>query len=73
MMGETTGGGTCVVRTAYSALGSQYSISGLQMIAQEKYGKIINVEDGIKADIALTENEMLDRTIVANKLLSFNK
>ena len=73
MMGETTGGGTCVVRTAYSALGSQYSISGLQMIAQEKDGKIINVEDGIKADIALTENEMLDRTIVANKLLSFSK
>ena len=34
---------------------------------------LTNIDEVNKADIALTENEMLDRTIIANKLLSFIK
>lgn len=53
-IGETTGGGTCVVRDAFTAIGSKYSVSGLQMLSKrDKDNKLVNIEDGVTADIPL--------------------
>lgn len=68
IMGETSGGGTCVVRSTFTATGTKYALSGLEMLAIEENGKLVNIESGVKADISLTQKEMLDRTVIANKL-----
>ena len=67
-IGETTGGGTCVVRPAYTALGSLYNVSGLQMLSKRNGDKLDNIEGGVAADIALDKNYTIDRQRVAKTL-----
>ncbi|MCR4911536.1 MAG: hypothetical protein K5925_03335 [Bacilli bacterium] len=69
-IGETTGGGTCVVRPAYTALGSLYNISGIQMLSKRNGEKLVNIEDGVTADIPLNDvRATIDRNAVAKALL----
>ena len=68
-IGETTGGGTCAVRAAYTALGSMYHVSGPQMISKrDKDNKLVNIEDGVAADIALDKKLTIVRNEVAKAL-----
>ena len=70
-IGETTGGGTCVVRDAFTAIGSKYSVSGLQMLSKrDKDNKLVNIEDGVTADIALDGKLTIVRSEVVKALKS---
>ncbi len=69
-IGEATGGGTCVVRPAFTAIGSLYHISGLQMLSKrDKDNKLVNIEDGAAADIALDRKLTIVRSEVVKALL----
>lgn len=68
-IGETTGGGTCVIRPVYNALGSFYYVSGLLMLSKASESGLVDIEDGVPADIALDKNLTIDRQAVARALL----
>lgn len=72
-IGQTTGGGTCVLRESFTALGSKYALSGLQTLGKrDNDGKIVNIEDGAAPDIALSDvRSTLDRDIISTKLLEY--
>ena len=68
-IGETTGGGTCVVRPAFTAIGSMYNISGLQMLSKRNGDKLDNIEAGVTADIPLSDvRATIDRQAIVNAL-----
>ena len=66
VIGETTGGGTCVIRKAFTPIGSNYVVSGLLMLSKRKDGKLTNIEDGVTPDIALEVDKTIDRGAVAD-------
>ena len=69
-IGETTGGGTCAVRLAFNALGSSYYISSPLMLSKREDGQLVDIEEGVPADIALEKASTIDRKAVAKALLS---
>jgi len=72
-IGETTGGGACVVRPCSSALGSSYSVSGPMCIMTEKDGKLINVDAGIPAEHPVAKDKFFDRSYIASQLKEWVK
>ena len=72
-IGETTGGGACVVRPCVSALGSSYSVSGPMNIMTEKDGKLTNVDAGIPAEHAVAKDKFFDRSYIASQLKEWVK
>lgn len=66
-LGETSGGGACVVRSSTTNTGSNYVLSGLTEIMVEKNGGIENVDKGVEADVAIAQSSMFDRDVVSKK------
>lgn len=66
--GETSGGGTCVVRPYFTAIGAGVSTSGVTTVATENGGTLSNVEKGVPADIALESAEFFNRTVISEKI-----
>ena len=57
LLGDTSGGGSCVVRTMSSAWGSLFSISGTKRISFVKNGSFYDVDRGVDPDVFLTKKE----------------
>ena len=57
LLGDTTGGGSCVVRTMSSAWGSLFTISGIKRISFVKNGSFYDVDRGVDPDVFLTKKE----------------
>lgn len=71
-MGETTGGGACVLRTAYAPVGTGYYLSGTVMLSKrDEDNNLISIEDGVEADIPLTAQETINKLLVLNALAKY--
>ncbi len=57
LLGDTSGGGSCVVRTMSSAWGSLFSMSGTKRISFVKNGSFYDVDRGVDPDVFLTKKE----------------
>ena len=58
-----------MVRPAFTAIGSMYNISGLQMLSKRNGDKLDNIEAGVTADIPLSDvRATIDRQAVVNAL-----
>ena len=55
LIGQRSGGGSCVVLPCTSASGTQFQISGTKQLAIVKNGSFYNIDDGIEPDIVLTK------------------
>ena len=56
------------MRPAYTALGSMYNLSGLQMLANRRGDVLENIEGGVAADIALEGKLIIVRSEVVKAL-----
>ena len=66
-LGAKTAGGPCALRQVVTPINSVIAASSLNTLSKLEDGKYVNVDDGIKADVNLTEEQMIDRQyIVAN-------
>ena len=68
-LGETSGGGACVLRSTMSDIGLSYVLSGLVEISVEKNGTIVNVGKGVEPDVAIAQSSMFDRSVVSAKTI----
>ena len=57
LVGQTSGGGSCVVLPGNSASGTLFQISGTKQLATVKNGSFYNIDEGIQPDIVLTKTE----------------
>jgi len=57
LVGQTSGGGSCVVLPCTSASGTFFRISGSKQLALPKNGSFYNIDSGIDPDIVLTKEE----------------
>ncbi len=64
MLGDKTGGGPCAVRMNINPIGSVLSSSSLFTIATKVNDKYENIDGGIKADYALTKEQMINRRYI---------
>ena len=64
-IGETSGGGACIVRPVFTPLASAMYLSGLQAIATEKDGKLVHVDKGVPADHAIEQSSMFSRSFIS--------
>lgn len=63
LIGQTTGGGSCIVLPCMSACGTQFAISGTSQISTIKNGSFYNVDTGIEPDVPITRlDTFYDRT-----------
>ena len=66
-LGETSGGGACIVHSSVSNTGSSFVLSGLTELMMEKDGTLTTVEKGVEADVAIAQSSMFDRDAVSKK------
>ncbi len=57
IMGQTSGGGSCLVLPATSASGTLFQISGPTQVSIVKNGSFYNVDTGVDPDVELTKRE----------------
>ena len=57
LIGQRSGGGSCVVLPCTSASGTTFQISGTKQIALVRNGSFYNVDQGVEPDITLTKIE----------------
>ena len=57
LIGDTTGGGSCVVQNMTTAWGSTFQTSGYSRLAFLKNGSYYDVDQGIEPDVVLTRLE----------------
>ena len=57
LVGQTSGGGSCIVLPCNSASGTIFQISGTKQLATVKNGSFYNIDEGIEPDIVLTRAE----------------
>ena len=57
IIGETSGGGSCIVYQTSSANGTYFQISGNTEICTYKNGRLISVDDGVSPDYNITSYE----------------
>lgn len=67
-LGDKTGGGPCSIRYVVNPIGSATLSSSLNTFAKQVNGKYVNIDDGVAADYALTEAQMIDRDYVVNNI-----
>lgn len=68
LIGQTSGGGSCVVLPCTTASGAQFQISGTSQISTIKNGSFCNADTGITPDVPITSTDtMYDR----KKLVEF--
>ncbi len=69
MVGQTSGGGSCVVLPCTTASGALFQISGTHQLSIMKNGSFYNIDSGIDPDIPLTKPESFyDRAALAEYL-----
>ncbi len=69
MLGQTSGGGSCIVLPCTTASGALFQISGPCQLATIKNGAFYNTDGGIEPDIRLTKKESFyDRPALAEFL-----
>ena len=69
MVGQTSGGGSCVVLPCTTASGALFQISGTHQLSIMKNGSFYNIDSGIVPDIILTKPESFyDRAALAEYL-----
>lgn len=68
LIGRTTGGGSCIVRPAITAIGTQYQISGTSEISSVRNGSFYNVDQGIEPDFVISK---MDTFYDREKLVDF--
>ena len=57
LVGQTSGGGSCMVLPCTSASGTFFQISGSKQLAIAKNGSFYNIDSGIDPDVVLTKRE----------------
>ena len=57
LIGQKSGGGSCVVRPCTTASGAVFQISGSKQLSTVINGSFYNIDQGIEPDIRLTKNE----------------
>lgn len=67
-IGQKTAGGPCAVRSYVTPIGSVISSSSLYTMSKLENGRYVNIDDGIKADYELTEEQMIDRMYILDHI-----
>jgi hypothetical protein len=57
LLGKTSGGGSCVVRSCTSASGAVFAISSSNQISSMKNGSLYNADEGAEPDFAISRYE----------------
>ena len=68
ILGDRTGGGTCVVSSLYTGLGSYVIKSGMLMLTKKTDTGYTHIEDGAAVDIPVGYDRMLDRNYIVDLL-----
>lgn len=68
ILGDVTGGGTCVVSGGYNGLGATFIKSGLMMLTKKTATGYTNIEDGAAVDKPIGYDKMLDRSYIVDLL-----
>ena len=68
LLGDTTGGGTCIVGVNYTGFGSYMIKSTLMMLTKKVEAGYTHIEDGAKPDIPVGYDRMLDRNYLVGIL-----
>ena len=55
LMGDTSGGGSCIVLPMSSAWGTSFQVSGNRKLAFVKNGSFYDVDRGVEPDVVLTK------------------
>ncbi|MCR5082412.1 MAG: S41 family peptidase [Parasporobacterium sp.] len=67
LIGQTTGGGACVIQNLSTADGNVFSISGPQRLAYTKNGAFYDIDQGVEPDFNIANPELLyDRQYMTN-------
>ena len=72
-IGDTTAGGPCAVRYYVTPIGSAYNASSLSTISKVVDNKYVDIDDGVKADFALTEEQMINREYIVQNIKNWTK
>jgi hypothetical protein len=72
-IGQTTGGGPCVVKHSCTGIGSVYSSSGLNVISLKDGNNYVNIDKGQKPDHDIEKDKLLDRSYIIAKLKEWLK
>ncbi len=57
LLGKTSGGGSCVVRSCTSASGAVFAVSSSNQISSMKNGSLYNADEGAEPDFAISRYE----------------
>ena len=73
ILGQTSGGGACVVTSMTSADGCTFTISGIKRLAYTKNGSFYDIDRGVEPDHEISDIDLIyDReymTEYINKLM----
>ena len=72
-LGENTAGGPCAVRYSITPFGTGTCSSSLSTIARKVDNKYKNIDDGVAADFALEEAQMINRQYIADNIANWVK
>lgn len=72
-LGENTAGGPCAVRYNITPFGTGTCSSSLSTIARKVDNKYKNIDDGVAADFALEEAQMLNRQYIVDNIANWVK
>ena len=64
ILGDRTGGGTCVISTSFNGIGSSFTKSSALMLTKKVDGEYKNIEDGAEVDTVIDYDKMLDRNYI---------
>jgi hypothetical protein len=67
-IGQTTGGGPCVVKHSASGIGSVYSTSGLNVISLKDGNNYVNIDKGQKPDHEISKDKFYDRSYISSQI-----
>jgi len=69
MLGQTSGGGSCVVDSTSTAYGTSFSFSGRSTLCTVKNGTYYDVDQGVVPDVILKDPaQFYNRTALATYL-----
>jgi hypothetical protein len=69
VIGQTSGGGSCVVLPCTSASGTIFQISGTRQLSTIRNGSFYNIDQGIEPDVYLSKPaSFYDREMLADYL-----
>ena len=71
--GEKSAGGACVLRTCMDPIGQTYHLSGLTEICSKKGDKLVDVDGGVAADVAIGKDSMFDPVVVGTLIGTYQK